>query len=165
MDIPNPRPQGTKCPSLPLLLITSHLPIPHPSSLTPPSLWPLTVHSVLCPSSQLSLLLNLPSLVSLSLSVLSPWPHLSSSSGSLIFLFLVSINLAFLLPLVIHIHFFSYCYPLLALFSPLPVPQASSHMEQHSHQKPRGSHEHTHATDIPAERSRSTLMPTRGAQL
>lgn len=102
MDIPKARPQGIECPSLLHLLITSYLPIPHPSSFLPhiPSLCPLTVHSAFCPSSSLSLLLNLPSLVSQSLFVLSPWPHLSFSFSSLIFFYSSLIKSSYLAPIV-----------------------------------------------------------------
>lgn len=81
--------------------VTHHLSSSHPPSFIPPPSHPITLPSycpfwALPPPSPLSLLLNLPSLVSLSPYVLSPWPHLSSSSGSLIFFILVSRNPPFL---------------------------------------------------------------------
>lgn len=81
-DIPNNQPRGYDCPSLLVLLITSHLPPtpvlnpshPHHSAL---------LLSILCTTLvSPPLLLYLPSLVSLSLSVLSPCPHVSTSSDS-----------------------------------------------------------------------------------
>lgn len=169
MDIPNPRPQGIECPSLPLLLITSHLPIPHPSSFLSHISLPITLPSY-CPfcallphhhPSPLSLLLNLPSLVSLSLSVSLPWPHLSSSCGSLSFSHSRLNKSPFLAPLLSSSH----PYPLLLflLSSPLSAAQVSSPMDQPSCQKPRGPHIDT--TDIPIERSQSTLTLMRCMQL
>lgn len=115
-DIPEPRPQGARCPSLLLLLITSIYPspIPHPSSLTShhSALLLSTLFSAPHPPILLSLLLNLPSLVSLSLFVLSPCPHLSSSFSSLIS-YAGLIKSPFFCPFS---HFVIYPLPLLPLF-------------------------------------------------
>ena len=117
-------------------------PILHPSSLTSPSLCPLTVHSALSavpPIKSPFYGVTVPfCLVALASFVLFLWlSHI---------LILPSVNLPVSLPVV-----FSY-------LSPLSPAQASSPMDQQSHQKPRGSHGLIDTTDIPVERSRSTLM-------
>ena len=129
-------------------------PILHPSSLASPSLCPLTVHSALCPHLTVPPPIKSSYLVSLPLSVLSLWPHLSSSSNSFILWFWSQyICLSCLL--------LSSCHPVLLLplsYFPLSAAQASSPMDQHSYWKPKRFRGHIDPTDIPAECSWSTLM-------
>lgn len=136
--------------------LTFPSPILRRSSLTFPSLCPLTVHSVLCPHLAVPPIKS-PYLVTLSLLVLSLWPHLSSSSLTLSSsdsALNKSASLAPCYPLVIHLS--TYHCP---LFLPpqWSCAQAGSPMDQHSSQKPRRFHGHIDPTDIPAECSRSTL--------
>lgn len=100
------------CYSSPLVFPT---PILHPSSFMSSSLCSPTVHSVFCPHLTFLPIKSL-SLVSLSLSVLSLWPHLCPCPDFFHSFIVLSVNLT--CPIsrcVIFIHF-SYQNPLFALF-------------------------------------------------
>lgn len=106
------------CYSSPLVLPS---PILHHSSLEFPSLCPLTVHSALCPHLAVPPIKSL-YLVTLSLLVLSPWPHLSSSPRLFHPLILVSINL----PLSPPVTLLSSTSSLTIVLSFFPLPLLSS---------------------------------------
>lgn len=129
-------PEGTECPSFLLLLITSHLPLPHPSAL---SLFPIILPSSV-PFAPWHLSRSLSYYISFHLSGVAvplffviPWPYLSSLSFC---------AFCFLLP----------CCPLTLLSSLLlSAAQAGYPMDQCSYQKPRDSRDtSTRLTSLPS---------------
>lgn len=159
-DIPNNQPRGYDCPSLLVLLITSHLP---PTPVLNPS---HPHHSALLLSILCTTLVSPPLLLYLHL-----WchcPFLSCHPAPMCPLPLIrslshcglhkSVPAAFFL-----IHIQSHCTSI--FFSPLPAAQASSPMDHRSHRKPRGFHGRIDLTHIPAKSSQLTLMPMHCTQL